>query len=79
MAIIEEKEEYIHWDKPSKYSNDERSSFKKKKKYVYLDKYEDTVRELREDIVFLKNQQIKLWIGIGVVVTVLFMKILNVI
>jgi hypothetical protein len=79
MKPIEEKAQSVTWSNPNKDLFEERASFKKKKKYVYLDKYEDTVRELREDIMFLKSQQIKLWIGIGVVVTVLFMKILNVI
>lgn len=79
MDSTNEKAQSVTWDKQPTGLDEERASFKKKKKYVYLDKYEDTVRELREDIVFLRNQQIKLWIGIGVVVTVLFMKILNVI
>jgi hypothetical protein len=78
MAPRDEKAQSIHWDNPVG-SNEERTSFKKKKKFVYLDKYEDTVGELRGDIVSLKQRQAKLWIGIGVVAIVLFMKIFNVI
>ena len=78
MTPRDEKAQSIHWDNPVG-SNEERSSFKKKRKFVYLDKYEDTVEELRGDIVSLKHKQVKLWIGIGVIAIVLFMKILNVI
>lgn len=78
MTPRDEKAQSIHWDNPVD-SNEERTSFKKKKKFVYLDKYEDTVGELRGDIVSLKQRQAKLWIGIGVVAIVLFMKIFNVI
>ena len=78
MAPRDEKAQSTHWDNPVG-SNEERSSFKKKKKFVYLDKYEDTVKELREDIVSLEQKQVKLWIGVGVVAIVLFMKIFNLI
>lgn len=78
MAPRDEKAQSTHWDNPVG-SNEERSSFKKKKKFVYLDKYEDTVKELREDIVSLEQRQVKLWIGVGVVAIVLFMKIFNLI
>lgn len=79
MAPRDEKAQSVHWDNPSKDFNEERSSFRKKKKFVYLDKYEDTVREMREDIVSLQNNQIKLWIGVGVLSAIIFMKILNII
>jgi hypothetical protein len=78
MAPRDEKAQSTHWDNPVG-SNEERSSFKKKRKFVYLDKYEDTVKELREDIVSLEQKQVKLWIGVGVVAIVLFMKIFNLI
>ena len=78
MAPRDEKAQSTHWDNPVG-SNEERSSFKKKKKFVYLDKHEDTVKELREDIVSLEQRQVKLWIGVGVVAIVLFMKIFNLI
>ena len=35
--------------------NEEKSSFKKKRKYVYLEKYEETVDTLRKDLVSLKK------------------------
>lgn len=78
MAPRDEKAQSTHWDNPVG-SNEERTSFKKKKKFVYLDKYEDTVEKLRGDIVSLEQKQAKLWIGIGVVTIVLFMKIFNLI
>lgn len=78
MAPRDEKAQSVHWDNPAG-SNEERILFKKKRKFVYLDKYEDTVGELREDIVSLKQNQAKLWIGIGVVTIILFMKIFNLI
>jgi hypothetical protein len=78
MAPRDEKAQSVHWDNPAG-SNEERTSFKKKRKFVYLDKYEDTVGELKGDIVSLKQKQAKLWIGIGVVTIILFMKIFNLI
>ena len=56
MTPRDEKAQSIHWDNPVG-SNEERTSFKKKKKFVYLDKYEDTVGEMREDIVSLEKRQ----------------------
>ena len=78
MTPRDEKAQSIHWDNPVG-SNEERSSFKKKRKFVYLDKYEDTVGEMREDIVSLEKRQAELWIGLGIVGILLFMKIFNVI
>lgn len=76
MRPVNEKAESVTWSNPNKDQFDERTSFKKKRKYVYLDKYEDTVRELREDIVSLQNQKIKLWIVVGITNIVLLIKIL---
>jgi hypothetical protein len=63
MAPKDEKAQSVHWDNPAG-SNEERSSFKKKKKFVYLEKYENTVQEINEDIVSLHKAVVRLWIAI---------------
>jgi hypothetical protein len=70
MTPVNEKAQTISWSNPNKVLNDENSSFKKKKKFVYLDKYEDTIKDLKKDIVSLKHKQVKLWVGIAVVLIV---------
>jgi hypothetical protein len=70
MAPRDEKAQSVHWDNPAG-SNEERSSFKKKKKFVYLEKYESTVQEINEDIVSLHKAVVKLWIAIAGLVVAL--------
>lgn len=70
MAPRDEKAQSIHWDNPVG-SNEERSSFKKKKKFVYLEKYENTVQEINEDIVSLHKAVVRLWIAIAGLVVAL--------
>jgi hypothetical protein len=49
------KKEEAKWTNTDLGFNEEKSSFKKKRKYVYLEKYEETVDTLRKDIVSLKK------------------------
>ena len=54
MAPQDEKQR-ASWTNSELGFNEEKSSFKKKRKYVYLEKYEETVTDLRKDIVSLKK------------------------
>jgi hypothetical protein len=49
------KKEEAKWTNTDLGFNEEKSSFKKKRKYVYLEKYEETITDLRKDIVSLKK------------------------
>jgi hypothetical protein len=49
------KKEEAKWTNTDLGFNEEKSSFKKKRKYVYLEKYEETITYLRKDIVSLKK------------------------
>ena len=54
MAPQDEKQK-ASWSNPDLGFNEEKSSFKKKRKYVYLEKYEETADSLRKDIASLKH------------------------
>jgi hypothetical protein len=49
------KKEEAKWTNTDLGFNEEKSSFKKKRKFVYLEKYEETITDLRKDIVSLKK------------------------
>jgi glycine betaine/choline ABC-type transport system substrate-binding protein len=54
MAPQDEKQK-ASWSNPDLGFNEEKSSFKKKRKYVYLEKYEETTDSLRKDIASLNK------------------------
>ena len=49
------KKEEAKWTNTDLGFNEEKSSFKKKRKYVYLEKYEETADSLRKDIASLNK------------------------
>jgi len=65
------KKEEASWKNIDLAFNEEKSSFKKKRKYVYLEKYEETVDTLRKDLVSLKKITTMLAWGIVVVSIIL--------
>lgn len=54
MAPQDEKQK-ASWTNSELGFNEEKSSFKKKRKYVYLEKYEETADSLRKDIASLNK------------------------
>ena len=73
MNLNNEKAQSVHWDNPNKGLNKEKTSFKEKKKYVYLDKYNVTISEIDEDIVSLQKSIVRLWVAVVGLVGILLL------
>ena len=69
------KKEEANWKNIDLAFNEEKNSFKKKRKYVYLEKYEETVDTLRKDLVSLKKITTMLAWSIVVVTIILALTI----